>query len=266
MLKALPVLMYHHISPSPGLVTLAPAIFRQQVEAMARSGWKSVTTQELEAFFRGQPLPDKCVLITFDDGYLDNFVYAHPVLAEFGFTATLFIVSGWIGEGPARQGLQDCPDHRECKTRIAAGRADEVMLRWSEIEAMQAAGTFEFHSHTHSHTRWDKSLPAGAARAEALARDLEQTRQTLRTRLGHCSTHLCWPQGYFEPDYLEIAQTLGFRHLYTTRPDLNLPNSAPLHIGRLVTKEKTGRWIRNRLSIYATPWLGQLYNRLKGHS
>lgn len=266
MLKALPVLMYHHISPAPGLVTLAPATFRAQVEAMARAGWKSISTRELEAFYAGQPLPDKSVLITFDDGYLDNFVHAHPVLAEFGFTATLFIVTGWIGEGPVRQGLQDCPNHKECKARIAAGAPDSVMLRWSEIEAMQTAGTFEFHSHTHRHSRWDKSLPAGAARQEALSADLGQSRQTLEARLGNCSTHLCWPQGYFEPDYLQVAQSQGFRHLYTTRPDLNLPGGDALHIGRLVTKEKGGSWINSRLNIYATPWLGRLYNRIKGQA
>ena len=48
---------------------------------------------------------------------------------------------------------------------VAAGRADEVMLRWSEIEAMRAAGTFEFHSHTHTHTRWDKEC-AGDVQAK----------------------------------------------------------------------------------------------------
>ncbi|HBL66727.1 MAG TPA: hypothetical protein DDZ58_13555, partial [Achromobacter sp.] len=64
------------------------------------------------------------------------------------------------GDGPVRahagQGgvLPATPDHDTCKQWVAAGRTDDAMLRWSEVEAMQAAGTFEFHSHTHTHTRW----------------------------------------------------------------------------------------------------------------
>ena len=73
-------------------------------------------------------------------------------------TAVIFTVTGWLGEGPVREGSPETPDHRECKRRIAAGDADSVILRWSEAERLQAAGVFEFHSHTHTHTRWDKTV------------------------------------------------------------------------------------------------------------
>lgn len=262
-MRALPVLMYHHVSPSPGLVTLSPERFRAQVERIARDGWRSIGTGELEAFFAGQPLPAKSVLITFDDGYLDNFVHAHPVLAEFGLRAMLFIVTGWIGDGATRWEAA-CPDHGECKRRIAGGDTDSVMLRWSEIEAMRQAGTFEFHSHTHTHTRWDKSLPDGALRCEALLADLQRSRETLAARLGAASRHLCWPQGYYQPDYLEVAAAAGFDHLYTTRPSVNRVGGDARHIGRVVTKEQGGDWLARRLTIYSSPWLGSLYTRLKG--
>ncbi|MCC3263029.1 polysaccharide deacetylase family protein, partial [Paenibacillus polymyxa] len=89
-----------------------------------------------------------------------------------------------IGAGPVRPHagpggpLPPTPDHQACKELVASGRADEAMLRWSEIEAMQAAGTFEFHSHTHTHTRWDKVCSADAnAKREHIAQDLQDSRE-----------------------------------------------------------------------------------------
>lgn len=264
MSAALPILMYHHVSPSPGLVTVSPSCFREHMAKIAREGWQTIGVAELERFFAGEPLPRRSVMITFDDGYLDNFIHAHPVLQEFGLKAVLFLVTGWPGSGPVRQGTQVCPDHGECKRMIATGEADRVIVRWSEVEVMQAAGSFEFHSHTHSHRRWDRELPQGAERCAALAADLVRSRETLSARLGHGSRHLCWPQGYFEPDYLAVAASAGFDHLYTTEPTVNRLGGDAQHIGRVVTKEKSGAWLGRRLGIYASPLLGDLYSRLRG--
>lgn len=263
-MSALPVLMYHHVSPNPGLVTLSPEAFRQQMQRLVQDGWTTVGCRELEEFFAGRPLPRKSVMLTFDDGYLDNFIHAHPILAEFGLHAVLFVVTGWIGGGEVRRGTPDCPDHNECKRRIAAGETDSVMLRWSEIEAMRQVGTFEFHSHTHSHTRWDKQLPDGPARVAALADDLSASRATLRAQLGIDDRHLCWPQGYYQADYVEAAGRLGFDHCYTTTPGINRRGGDARHIRRVVAKEASGDWLASRLRIYASPWLGGLYTRLKG--
>lgn len=263
-MRTLPVLMYHHVSPNPGLVTVSPAAFRAQMEGIARDGWKTIGCRELEDFFAGRPLPEKSVLLTFDDGYLDNFVHAHPILAELGLHAMLFIVTGWIGEGKVRSGNQECPNHKECKRRIAAAESDSVMLRWSEVETMASAGTFEFHSHTHTHTRWDKTLPSGKERLDAMANEFEQSRTTIKSRLGFDDRHLCWPQGYYQNDYVDLAARMGFDHCYTTRPTMNRCGGDSLHIGRVVTKETGGSWTAQRLRIYSTPWLGKLYSYLKG--
>lgn len=263
VLKALPILMYHHVSPAPGLVTVSPTTFRAQMAALADAGWRSAGLVEVEAFFAGQALPPKTCVISFDDGYLDNFVHAHPVLCEFGLRAVLFIVTGWLGDGPVRSGTPATPNHRDCKRLIAEGAADQVILRWSEAEAMAAAGSFEFHSHTHSHTRWDKSIADLPTRREALAQDLATSKATLQSRLGLTSRHLCWPQGYYDADYQSVAQAAGFDHLYTTEPRVNRPGSTD-RIGRIVTKEKPGPWVRRRAELYASPTLGGLYNWLKG--
>ncbi|EHS3676245.1 polysaccharide deacetylase family protein, partial [Escherichia coli] len=151
--RHLPVLMYHHISNNPGLVTLSLRTFREQMQWLAENGWKTVSAAEMEFFYCGGKLPRKSVMLTFDDGYLDNWFYAFPVLQAFGLRAHIFLVTGLIGDGPARQheesGGRHMFSHRECETLIAQGRADDVMLRWSEVREMSRSGLVEFHLHTH---------------------------------------------------------------------------------------------------------------------
>lgn len=268
--QALPVLMYHHVSPNPGLVTVSPETFRTQMTWLARHGYRSVGGDDLATFLDGEALPPKSVMITFDDGYADNFVHAYPVLSECHLKAAIFLVTGWIGDGPLRarygssDALPECPNHRKCMDLVATGEADRVMLRWSEIEAMRAAGSFEFHSHTHTHTRWDQRMGAGAARLDALADDLEKSRKALATRLGAASAHLCWPQGYYDADYQRVAREAGFRYLYTVRKGVNRPGSPAEAISRMVVKDKAGAWFASRLWIYRHATIGGFYTRLRG--
>ncbi|GHD71124.1 polysaccharide deacetylase family protein [Vogesella fluminis] len=268
--KAIPVLMYHHVSPCPGLVTVSPQTFEHNMRWLAENGWTTLRCDDLAGFLAGRPLPDKSVLVTFDDGYLDNWVYAHPVLQRYGQQATLFTITGWIGDGAVRphdgcgQPLPATPDHNGCKRAVDEGRADEVMMRWSEIEAARAAGTFEFHSHTHSHARWDKLCASREDKRAQLAADLAQSRATLQARLGTVSNHLCWPQGYFDDDYLAVADAAGFRHLYTVDKMLNTRTTSPRHIGRIVTKDRSDGWFGRRLGLYRSPLLGRAYLALRG--
>lgn len=266
--QPLPVLMYHHVSPKPGLVTCSPENFRAQMAWLARHGWHTLSTTAFAECLVTGVIPKKSVLITFDDGYLDNWVYAYPVLKEFGQRATLFLITGWIGAGAPRGNVEqsfvpDVPTHREAMAAADAGRLDDAFLRWSEVEAMSADGTFEFHSHTHTHTRWDRSIDDPVARDSALAEDLAASRAILQARLGSGSPHLCWPQGYFDEGYQRVAQAAGFTHLYTTRPGVVRRDCNLAAIPRLVTKDKPANWFGQRMSIYGRPLLSAIYLGLK---
>lgn len=257
--RALPVLMYHHVCPASGLVTVSPDIFRDQMGALVKAGWQTLGCAELADFFAGKSLLGKRLVLTFDDGYLDNYIHAFPVLKEFGLKAIIFLVSDWIGDGEVRSDAS-CPDHGECKRRIAAGDADSVILRWSEIRKMQASGLVEFQSHTHTHTRWDRSLPDGMSRLEAIVCEMRESKKRLEEELGCEVTHLCWPQGYFQEDYLPLAQKSGFNYIYTTRRGTNRLGGDAMHIRRIVTKDKDGRWLLKRLSIYGSLTLAWVYD------
>jgi peptidoglycan/xylan/chitin deacetylase (PgdA/CDA1 family) len=238
------------------------------MEWLAENGWKTLSTAAFAEVLAGGELPPKTVLVTFDDGYLDNWVHAHPVLEEFGQRATLFLITGWIGDGAPRPhagqpGAPDVPTHKQAMAAAAEGKLDAAFLRWSEVEAMRAAGTFDFHSHTHTHTRWDRQIAAQAARDAALAADLAVSRETLRARLGECSPHLCWPQGYFDATYQRVAREAGFTHLYTTEPGVVRAGVDLARIPRLVIKDKPAAWFGQRLGIYGRPLLSALYLGLR---
>jgi peptidoglycan/xylan/chitin deacetylase (PgdA/CDA1 family) len=267
--RCVPVLMYHHVSPAPGLVTVTPEHFAEQMRGLVIAGYRTLRADEFAAWLSGVPLPDKSVLLTFDDGYLDNWVYAHPVLQTLGLKAMMFVVTDWIKDGPARTNagetehgaLPTTPAHNACKAAIATGHADEVIVRWSEIDAMRTADTFEFHSHTHAHVRWDKVCPNFATKHDGLANDLAKARATLENRLGSVSDHLCWPQGYFDDDYIAVAKAAGFRYLHTTRAGTNCHGSAPDLIHRIVVKDKSAFWLNSRLWLYRQPRLAAWYAR-----
>ncbi|WP_153132218.1 polysaccharide deacetylase family protein [Dechloromonas hortensis] len=266
--QPLPVLMYHHVSPKPGLVTCSPENFRAQMQWLAKNGWRTLSTAGFAEALASGRVPQKSVLVTFDDGYLDNWVYAHPVLQEFGQRATIFLITGWIGDGTPRPysgqpGTPDVPTHKQAMAAAADGKLDAAFLRWSEVEAMRAAGTFDFHSHTHTHTRWDRQIAAQAERDAALAEDLAVSRETLAARLGEASPHLCWPQGYFDANYQRVARAAGFTHLYTTEHGVVRADVDLSRIPRLVAKDKPAAWFGRRMGIYGRPLLSALYLGLK---
>jgi peptidoglycan/xylan/chitin deacetylase (PgdA/CDA1 family) len=270
---SVPVLMYHHVCPLPGMVSVSPQTFERQMKFLASSGYTTLTSDEfLDFLAQRAQIPKKSVLITFDDGYLDNYIYAFPILKQYRVRATIFVVTGWIGDGPVRQrtdpvataALPATPDHEECRVALAAGRADDVMLRWSEIREMEASGLVDIQSHTHSHICWDKVYSDLQLRMSELESDLRLSRQTLREKLGRDSRHLCWPWGYFEPDYLSLATRVGFEGQYTVAKGVNLPGSDPQQIHRVVVKDRAGRWFSSRLWIYRHSAIGRLYVRLRG--
>lgn len=267
---SVPVLMYHHVSPSAGMITTSPRNFERQIAGLARAGYHALTVDEFAGFLAGVPVPEKSLLITFDDGYLDNYVYAHPILQRYGMRGAIFLITGLIGDGPARpvqgQGvaLPSTPDHLQAKALLAAGANDSVMLRWSEVQVMREAGTFEFHSHTHTHTRWDlQDIPREACLAH-MAHEFSQSRAALTHHLGSVSAHFCWPQGYFDADYVRLAGQAGFKYLYTTiAHGQNLAGGDPACIYRFAVRNRGFSWLRQRAWLASHPVIGPLYNRWK---
>lgn len=95
-----PILLYHHLDPDQpeSETTLHPDTFERQMRLLKEQGYTPISFDELIAFVeQGTPLPEKPVMITFDDGYTSNAVYAYPVLRELGFHASIFAIGCSIG-------------------------------------------------------------------------------------------------------------------------------------------------------------------------
>lgn len=267
--QTVPVLMYHHVTPEGGSLSCSVRNFDSQLKALVKRGYHTLTAEQFARFLKGEPVPEKSVVLTFDDGYLNNFVYAHPILQKYNLHALMFLITKHIHEGGIRpvmgssDVLPSSPGHYECQRLIADGRANEVMLRWEEVREMQRHRTFSFHSHTHTHIRWDLSEDV-ANKNTAVRHDLLQAQEQLKLHLGEVSAHHCWPQGYFDADYVRIAQELGFEHLYTTEPyGFNVAQGDPAHIYRIASKNKSGLWLLQRLWWAKNSRTGQWYNQQK---
>ncbi|MDL2316472.1 polysaccharide deacetylase family protein [Desulfovibrio sp. OttesenSCG-928-A18] len=97
--KSLPVLIYHSINGSGLGLSVSPALFERHCRLLAEKGWKGVGLAEAEAFLlHGETLPPRSFLLSMDDGYLDNYVYAWPILRKYGHKAVIFPVADSISE------------------------------------------------------------------------------------------------------------------------------------------------------------------------
>ncbi len=270
--KNVPVLMYHHVHPLKSPLNVQPDVFERQLAALKGAGYRSLTIEQFADYLNGTPVPDKSVLITFDDGYLNNYTYAYPLLKKYGMTGVLFVVTGWVGEGEPRPttanaSLADLPAafvHEESKHLVASGETDKVILRWSELQEMDASGVMQIHSHTHTHTRWDKVASSREEKIEKISEELALCRGLIAQRLNKQDDFICWPQGYFDEDYKQAARDLGFRYFFTTDAyGFNKPQGDAENIYRIAVSNRSGKWLLNRLFYARDTLAGRLYGKFK---
>ena len=155
--------MYHYVNEYAGAITLSRARFEEHCRVLAENGWRGVGLDEAEAFLvNGEPLPEKSVLFTFDDGFLDNYLYAMPLLHKYGHKGVMFAVSGRLEEGGApRVPLSDVmggtvPDMQEVLYPVGQDGAGnrirkDVFCNHAEARAMEESGVMAVASHTRGH-------------------------------------------------------------------------------------------------------------------
>ena len=188
-----PILMYHYVSePPPGSdiyrvdLSVAPDAFRQQMAHLRDSGYTPVDLYDLStAIVAHTELPEKPIIITFDDGYLDNYENAFPVLQEFGFKGTFFVVTEFIDSG--REGY----------------------MTWEMIEEMSRAGhRIESHSRTHP----DLTTKS----RDGLIWEILGSQETLTAHIGYKPRYFCYPGGTYNDETIRILKELDFWGAVTT--------------------------------------------------
>lgn len=243
-MNRVPVLLYHHIAPHPGdTVTVTPEVFALQMRHLVERGYRFLSAAELVAHVNGDnPAGEKSVAITFDDGWLDNYLNAYPVLVQFGITATMFVVTART-DAASLQGCRtgvEIPVHEESKRLIREGHAERVVLDWGLVRVMARGGLIAFHSHTVSHRRCADLSP------EELVHELTVSKRTVERELGSGCTYLCWPYGSFNDHCVRLARQVGYQALFTTVDGYCAPGSDPLFIKRIEVQDSL-EWLQRRL-------------------
>ncbi len=126
--QAVPILLYHGVSPaSTDAETIPQSLFREHMEMLKKEGYQSISTEDLIGFLEGRTaLPQKPVLITFDDARADSFMYADPILRDAGFKATMFVPIEAVGQhGPFN-------------------------ATWDQLRNAKASGRWDMQCHAHT--------------------------------------------------------------------------------------------------------------------
>ncbi len=192
--RHVPILMYHEISDEPiaaGRLSVSPAAFARQLGYLHESGYVPVTARQLASAMRaGDPaseLPARPVVLTFDDGFADFQDTALPLLMRYGFTASVFVTTGWIAN-PA-----------------SAQLAPSAMLGWPAIDELAASG-IEIGAHSVRHPQLDQLAPA------PLRRELADSKHALEDRLGASVPGMAYPFGYSSRLVRATAARIGYEY------------------------------------------------------
>lgn len=189
-----PILMYHYISEPPQDadiyrvdLSVSPDSFRQQMAYLKDNGYTPVDFYDLTtAIVAHSELPPKPVIITFDDGYLDNYEEAYPILQEFGFKGNFFVVTEFIDAG--REGY----------------------MTWEMIEEMSRAGQrIESHSRTHP----DLTTKS----RDGLIWEILGSQETLAAHIGYKPRYFCYPGGTYDEETIQVLRDLDFWGAVTTQ-------------------------------------------------
>ena len=176
--QAIPVLCYHRFGGRASKLTVTPAAFTAQMEYLARNGYHVLALKDLGPFIAGrEPLPKKSVIITIDDGYRATYDIAYPILRNFGFPATVFLYTDFVGAG-------DALTYPQMKELIASGLVD-----------------IQPHSKTHSNLTLKLADENDAKYRERLRREVDAPVDVIRDRLALASYAYAYPYG----DVNEVA-------------------------------------------------------------
>jgi peptidoglycan/xylan/chitin deacetylase (PgdA/CDA1 family) len=197
------ILFYHRVSADRDELAVHPRKFDEQMDYLAQAGYRVVDAIQVADFLDSGVSPERTVGLNFDDGYLDVAEHALPVLAEYGFRATVFVATG-VTDGRAS---------------FAWYRRQPPLLSWSEIADLDGGGTLQFEAHSVTHPNL---LAASDRRAAA---EIENSKVELEARLGRHVTAFSYPAGLFGERERRLVAGAGYRIAVSCEPGVNVPET-----------------------------------------
>jgi peptidoglycan/xylan/chitin deacetylase (PgdA/CDA1 family) len=184
------ILLYHHVSHStPGVTSVSPETFREHMQYLAEHHQVLPLKEVIETLQNKQPLSDKAVVITFDDGYKNIYNNAHPILKEFSFPYTIFINPPLIGKV-------------------------SYQLDWQQVKIMANEGaSFANHGSQHSHMLTKNKSESEESWLRRSLLEIETAETILKNNLGYSLKYFAYPYGEFDlklKNRLKASGYIGF--------------------------------------------------------
>ncbi len=226
--------MYHQVADqheAADRLAVGPDAFAGQLARLAAGGFTTLTASALAgALADDHALPERPVVLTFDDGFADFHARALPLLQRYGFTATVFVTTGWIADA----------------ARSAAVRRPGVMLSWSQIAEAASAGV-EIAAHSHTHPELDQLTE------DRLRFELQHSKALLEDRLGLPVPGLAYPFGYSNAAVRRAAREAGHLYACAVANATVGPHSDAMALPRLTVRYSTSPQVFDQLAAGRVP-------------
>ncbi len=216
----IPILLYHNIGEEgTDFTTISQSLFAEHIKALSENGFTAVSILDLIAFVdRGEPLPEKAIVITFDDGYLSNYEIAFPILKQYGTKATIFVIGSAVGHTTYKDTDYKTIPHFD----------------YDQAREMVLSGLISIQSHTYDMHQWP-SYETSAARKniliepgedeksyiELLKNDHETICNEIKSETGQEVNAVAYPLGQFDDLSQTVLAKLGVRATLATAPGCN---------------------------------------------
>lgn len=182
-----PIITYHAIGNHQSPLWTAPEIFEQQLKTLSNQGWRTLSIADLVSSIKlGKPIAEKSLIITFDDGYESVYSHALPRLKEFGFSATVFLITGhcgltnqWPGQPPTVP--------------------LEQLLNWDQVAKLAEYG-LEIGAHTRSHAALTTLPP------DQVVEELAISQETIERKTGTRSRVFAYPYGQYNSSVIHFVR------------------------------------------------------------
>lgn len=196
---SVPILFYHHLGYSDDLLTVTPENFEEQMKYIKDKGYNVIPLDELvEGTKAGRKFKHNTVVITADDGYKDNYIYAYPILKKYGYPATIFLATNLVG-------------------------SDNSFLNWDEIKEM-AKNNISFGGHTKNHVY----LPS-VEKEDILWDEIAGCKEPIEKHTGLSVDYFCYPMAGFTEKIKTTVKKAGYRGACTTNRGFDILNKKDMY-------------------------------------
>ena len=255
--KSIPVLSYHRVLPDfiekdAPMYSVLPEQFAEQMEYLSSHGFDSLSLDEYEQIVAGEKdVPERSILITFDDGYADFYSQALPIAKQYGIQLNVFVCTGLV-EGSTAEIYPEIPAH--AREHQAAFPELWRALNWDEIRQLKAEGVgIGFHGHSHR--------KLAQMTIEEIALEFELGRGLYHQETNYEMRHFAFPHGTYDSydsERVALISSLGIQLQFSTRLSRTPVDAKEALISRLVIHQEDDLETYQLKLFGAYEWLGAL--------